>query len=52
MEILWFVLVPAAIVVVFGLVIRWALRWKDPSTSSSEDQAEARLWSTKNTSVR
>ena len=48
MELFMFVLVPVAIVVVFGLVIRWALRWKDPSTSSSEQQARARLWSKKN----
>jgi len=44
---LW-VVVPIAIVVLFGLVIRWALRWKDPAVSSSEKQAEARLWSKRN----
>ena len=48
MELVLFVLVPIAIVVFFALVIRWALRWKDPSTSSSEKQAEARLWSKRN----
>jgi hypothetical protein len=50
MELLWFVALP--IVIFFALVIRWAMRWRDPSTSSTEKQAEARLWSTKNTSVR
>ena len=48
MEFVLFVLVPVAIVVFFALIIRWALRWKDPSTSSPEKQAEARLWSKKN----
>lgn len=48
MEILMFVVAPFAIAIGFGLVIRWALRWKDPSTSSPDKQAEARLWSKKN----
>ncbi len=43
-----FVVAPLAIFVLFGLIIRWALRWKDPSSSSPEKQAEARLWSKKN----
>jgi hypothetical protein len=48
MDFLLWVVLPIAIVILFGLVIRWALRWRDPSVSSSEKQAEARLWSKRN----
>ena len=52
MEFLLFVVVPIGIVIFFVLVIRWAMRWRDPSFSSEDKQAQANLWSKRRGSGR
>ena len=45
MEPLIYALGAIVIVFIFWLVIRWALRWRDPTFSSEDKQAQANLWS-------
>ena len=44
MDNIW-LLIPLAAIVIAVVVVRRYMKWQDPSLSSKEKQAEARMWS-------